>query len=86
MYTKHMYFVKMENFRPLLYPPLTKGRSGGVKEGNEDRLCMRQEIGIWISQAREEVGLIKNVPDAYANTEMDRNIVTGLKQVEFFAL
>jgi hypothetical protein len=47
---------------------------------------MRQEIGIWISQAREEVGLIKNVPDAYANTEMDRNIVTGLKQVEFFAL
>ena len=47
---------------------------------------MRQEIGIWISQAREEVGLIKNVPDAYANTEMDRNIITWFEEVEFFAL
>jgi hypothetical protein len=81
-----MYFVKRENFRSLLYPPLTKGRRGGVKEGNGDGLCTRQEIkGIWISQAREEVGLIKNVPDAYADSEMDRNTITGFEEVEFRA-
>ncbi len=57
MYTKHMYFVKMEHFRPLLYPPLTKGRRGGVKEGNEDRLRMRQEIGAY-GLVRQEKRLV----------------------------
>lgn len=44
MYTKHMYVVKRENFKPLLYPPLGKGRRDRVKEVNGDGLCMRQEI------------------------------------------
>jgi len=57
MYTKHMYIVKMENFRPLLYPLLTKGRRGGVKEGNEDGLCMRQEIGAY-GLVRQEKRLV----------------------------
>ena len=57
MYTKHMYFVKRENFRPLLYPPLTKGRHGGVKEGNEDGLCMRHEIGAY-GLVRQEKRLV----------------------------
>jgi hypothetical protein len=52
-----MYFVKMEHFRPLLYPPLTKGRRGGVKEGNEDRLRMRQEIGAY-GLVRQEKRLV----------------------------
>jgi len=38
MYTKNMCLVKREVFRPLLYPPLTKGRRGGVKEGIEGKL------------------------------------------------
>jgi hypothetical protein len=52
-----MYIVKMKNFRPLLYPLLTKGRRGGVKEGNEDGLCMRQEIGAY-GLVRQEKRLV----------------------------
>jgi len=38
-------------------PLLTKGRRGGVKEGNKDGLCMRQEIGAY-GLVRQEKRLV----------------------------